>query len=421
VLLRDTEQEGQGALCIGTGNDDLSELKALLAATGTPIAGELTQAHPHKDPHPDPNTYFGKGKVEELRLLIRSLGASVVVADDELSARQQRNLEDLLGAPVIDRTTVILDIFASRAASAEGKLQVELAQLEYNLARMRGLWPHLERLGGGIGTRGPGETQIETDRRLARTRITAIRRRLRQVEARRARTATSRERSLYPSVVLAGYTNAGKSSLLNALTHTSSVKVSGQLFQTLDPTTRRLEHEGQTYSLTDTVGFLSKLPHSLIEAFKATLQETSAADLILHVADASTGEKVLTERLATVEEVLEEIGASAQPRLLVLNKSDLLSEDERSRLQAACPEAIFISAMRDEGLMQLNKSIDRALSSLLAPVDLLIPYDEGALLNQLYRSTHNLVREDLPSGVHVTAQVPVALARRLGAWQADLA
>ena len=233
---------------------------------------------------------------------------------------------------MIDRTSVILDIFASHAGSAEGKLQVELAQLEYNIARMRGLWSHLERLGGGIGTRGPGETQIETDRRLARNRIAALRRRLEHVKGTRAVQRAERERAAVPTISLVGYTNAGKSTLLNALTG-AEVGVRDRLFHTLDPTTRTLRIAGRAYLVTDTVGFISKLPHQLVDAFAATLEETRRADLLLHVLDASAGEEQAAVNRHAVEETLEEIGAGEQPRLLVLNKADLLDSEEREQLR----------------------------------------------------------------------------------------
>src|ERR1700680_3496016 len=274
----------QRALCAAAvaEGDDLAELGELLRTAGWAVVGEMVQRR--EQPHP--NTSLGPGKVAEAKAAAKACDANLIACDDELTARQERNLEEAVGLPVVDRTTVILDIFALHAGSAEGKLQVELAQLEYNLARMRGLWSHLERLGGGIGTRGPGETQIETDRRLARDRIAALKRRLARVRLNRSVMRAERERAHLPQIALAGYTNAGKSTLLNALTG-ADAGVGDRLFHTLDPTTRVLRAGGRDYLLTDTVGFIRKLPHQLVEAFGATLEETRLADLILHVVDAS--------------------------------------------------------------------------------------------------------------------------------------
>ena len=300
-------------------DESLSELRELLRTAGVAAVGELVQ---HRD-QPHPNTYLGSGKLSELAELLAASDANLVACDDELSPRQERNLETALKVPVIDRTAIILDIFAAHAHTAEGKLQVELAQLEYNLARMRGLWSHLERLGGGIGTRGPGETQIETDRRLARDRIAALKRRLAQVRSTRSVMRAERERAHLPQVALAGYTNAGKSTLLNALTG-ADVPVRDRLFHTLDPTTRVLRAGGRDYLLTDTVGFIRKLPHQLVDAFGATLEETIQADLILHVVDASAPEDQLEAMVRAVDDVLHEIDADRATRLLVAAKADRL-------------------------------------------------------------------------------------------------
>src|SRR6185436_9692636 len=268
--------------------------------------------------------------------------ANLIAVDDELSPRQGRNLEEQIGIPVIDRTAIILDIFA------------EHAQLEYNLARMRGLWTHLERLGagrgeGGIGTRGPGESQLETDRRLARDRISALRRKLRDVKGSRAVMRAERERGHLPQVALAGYTNAGKSTLLNALTG-ATVGVRDRLFHTLDPNTRAMRLDGRPYLITDTVGFIRKLPHQLVDAFGATLEETRLADLIVHVVDASVDEDEMVEMTRAVEDVLEEIGAGERPRLLVLNKADSIDEERREDLRFHHPDGILVSALTGEGL-----------------------------------------------------------------------
>src|SRR6195256_1490235 len=301
----------QRAFCIAAlaEGDDLSELGELLRTSGVAVAGAMVQ---HRE-RPHPNTYLGPGKVEEAKQMAKECDANLIACDDELTPRQERNLEEAVGLPVVDRTAVILDIFAAHAASAEGKLQVELAQLEYNLARMRGLWTHLERLGGGIGTRGPGESQIETDRRLARNRIAALRRRLEHVKGTRAVMRAERERAALPTVALAGYTNAGKSTLLNAMTG-AEVGVRDRLFHTLDPSTRMLRIGGRPHLLTDTVGFIRKLPHQLVDAFGATLEETRLADLLLHVVDASSSEHDQAAMCKAVEEVLEEIGAGERPR-----------------------------------------------------------------------------------------------------------
>ncbi len=407
----------QRALAIGIANgggedNPLAELKELLRTAGVATAGEAIQQREA----PDPDRYFGRGRLTELKAEIAACDANLVACDDELAPRQERNLEAALGVPVIDRTAVILDIFADHAHSAEGKLQVELAQLEYNMARMRGLWTHLERLGagrmdGGIGTRGPGESQIETDRRLARNRIAALRRRLTRLERNRGVMRARRERSSLPRVALAGYTNAGKSTLLNAITG-AEVGVGDRLFHTLDPTTRSFELSGRDYLLTDTVGFIEKLPHQLVEAFKATLEETVLADLILRVADAAaTEERQLTDMRA-VDEVLEEIGAGDKPRLLVLNKADLLDPDERAEVLLRHPDAILVSALEGEGIDRLKARIEVAFEDTLAEVELLVPYTEGGRLHELHEVAGDLEREERSDGVLVRAKLPVAELHR---------
>ena len=404
----------QRALCIAVAPEepDLGELRELLRTAGVAVAGELTQ----RRAQPDPDRYFGKGKLAELKRAIKESGANLVACDDELLPRQERNLEEQIGVPVIDRTAIILDIFADHARSAEGKLQVELAQLEYNLARMRGLWTHLERLGagridGGIGTRGPGETQIETDRRLARDRIAALKRRLERTKAGREVMRAERERAHLPTVALAGYTNAGKSSLLNALTG-ATVGVQDRLFHTLDPTTRTFEISGRRYLLTDTVGFIRKLPHQLVDAFAATLEEALEADLIVHVADASASEDELIEQLDAVDEVLAEIGAAERPRLLALNKVDLLDDERRRELSFRHPRAVQISAATGEGLDDLAEAIEARFLATLRPMELLVPYDEGGRLSELHDLAGEMEREDTPEGAHIRARVPVGVAAR---------
>jgi GTP-binding protein HflX len=403
----------QRAIGIGIVRDDehrddpLAELKELLRTAGVATAGEMTQARTA----PDPDRYLGRGKLAELKRQIATDDANLVAVDDELVPRQERNLEQKLGVPVIDRTAVILDIFADHAHTAEGKLQVELAQLEYNLARMRGLWTHLERLGGGIGTRGPGESQIETDRRLARDRITSLRRRLERLERNRAVMRAERERAVMPTVALAGYTNAGKSTLLNALTG-AGVGVGERLFHTLDPTTRAFTHEGRRFLLTDTVGFIRKLPHALVEAFKATLEETVLANLILHVVDGSQPEEERADSISAADAVLAEIGADASPRMLVMNKVDLLDDDERRELALLHPDAVLVSAETGEGLEELRSRIAASIAQRLTEVELLVPFDAGERLSELHEIAGDLEREDREDGVHVRARLPAALADR---------
>src|ERR687894_326333 len=376
----------QRALCIAATPDepDLSELRELLRTAGVAAAGELVQ----RRERPDPDRYFGKGKLAELKQAVKEADANLVAVDDELLPRQERNLEEELEMPVIDRTAIILDIFADHARSAEGKLQVELAQLEYNLARMRGLWTHLERLGagrmdGGIGTRGPGESQIETDRRLARNRISALRRSLDETKATRETMRRERERAGLPSVALAGYTNAGKSTLLNAMTG-ADVGVRPRLFHTLDPTTRAFEISGREYLLTDTVGFIRKLPHQLVDAFSATLEEAMGADLIVHVADASVPEGELGEMLSAVDDVLAEVGGAERPRLLALNKVDMLDDERRRELSFRHPDAVLVSAVTGEGLEELKERITQEFERTLKDVELLVPFAEGGLLSELH-------------------------------------
>ena len=389
------------------GEEQLAELKELLRTAGVAAAGELVQRR--EQPHP--NSYLGSGKLEELKQEIAQADANLVACDDELSPRQERNLETALGVPVIDRTAIILDIFAAHAHTAEGKLQVELAQLEYNLARMRGLWSHLERLGGGIGTRGPGETQIETDRRLARDRISALKRRLADVRSTRSVMRAQRERAHLPQVALAGYTNAGKSTLLNALTG-ATVPVRDRLFHTLDPTTRVLRTGGRDYLLTDTVGFIRKLPHQLVDAFGATLEETRRADLLAHVVDASVSEDELLEMIKAVEDVLGEIGVVEAPRVLVLAKADQIDDERRAELAHRHPDAVLVSAHTGEGIESLMQRIESEFARTLAPVELLVPYAEGGRLAELHELAGDLEREDTPDGVRVLARLPAEIAAR---------
>jgi GTPase len=404
-----TQRARQRAFCIAAlpEGEDLAELGELLRTAGVAVVGEMVQRR--EAPHP--NTYLGPGKVAEAKAAAKACDANVIACDDELTARQERNLEEAMGMAVVDRTTVILDIFASHANSAEGKLQVELAQLEYNLARMRGLWSHLERLGGGIGTRGPGETQIETDRRLARDRIAVLRRRLEHVKGTRAVQRAERERAALPTIALVGYTNAGKSTLLNAMTG-AEVGVRDRLFHTLDPTTRTLRLDGRPYLLTDTVGFISKLPHQLVDAFGATLEETRRAELLAHVLDASAPEAQEQIMRRSVEATLEEIGAGERPRLLVLNKIDLLDPEAREDLRLRHPQAVLVSGATGEGLEELGERIERELAHTLHPVELLVPYVDGGSLAELHELVGDVTRENTADGVRVRALVSARIAER---------
>ena len=381
---------------------ELAELRELARTAGVVAVGELVQ---HRG-HPDPRTFVGKGKLAELKKAYASSEAEVLLVDEELSPTQQRSLEDALEARVVDRTQLILDIFAQHAKSAEGKLQVELAQLEYNLPRMRGMWEHLERLGGGVGTRGPGESQLESDRRLARTRVSLVKRRLAGLSGQRATRRKERQRAAVPTIALAGYTNVGKSTLLNALTG-ADASVDDRLFETVDPTTRALTHDGKRYLVTDTVGFIRRLPTQLVEGFAATLEETLVADLVLHVADASLPEERLRETIDAVQAVLTEIGADDVPLELVLNKVDVLDPLARRRIGNAFPRALQISAATGEGLDALRERVAELFSDRFEDVRLLVPYAEGRALAELYGLGAPIAeRRDTPEGVRVRARLP---------------
>ena len=325
-------------------------------------------------------------------------------------------LENALDARVVDRTLLILDIFAQHAVSAEGKLQVELALLEYSLPRMRGMWKHLERLGGGVGTRGPGESQLETDRRLARRRVSQLKERLRALRSQRAVRRKERKRSETPTVALAGYTNVGKSTLLNALTG-AEVSVENRLFETLDPTTRGFDHDGKRYLVTDTVGFIRRLPTQLVEGFASTLEETLVADLVLHVVDASLPEDRMLEQIAAVDTVLAEIGVDELPIELVLNKIDLLDPLGRRRLANRFPQSLQISAARGAGLDELRARVAALFADRFEDVWLLVPYDEGRVLSDLYALGAPIdERRDTGEGVLVRAKLPHRDARRFAAY-----
>jgi len=390
-------------------DEALSELRELARTAGVEPVDELVQQRPH----PDRRTYVGKGKLDELRQAHAAARAEVLLVDDELDPTQQRALENALDSRVVDRTQLILDIFAQHATSAEGKLQVELAQLEYNLPRMRGMWKHLERLGGGtgalgagVGTRGPGESQLETDRRLASRRISFLRRRLRELGKQRGLRRKARGRSGTPIVALAGYTNVGKSTLLNALTG-ADVSVKNRLFETLDPTTRGYDHDGKHYLVTDTVGFIRRLPTQLVEGFSSTLEETLVADLLLHVVDASASEDRLDEMIESVESVLSGIGADDVPVELVLNKIDLVDPLGRRRLTNRFPGALHVAAATGEGVKDLRDRVAARFADRYEDVRLLLPYDQGGKLAELYALGAPIEeREDGKDGVLIRARLP---------------
>ncbi len=392
--------------------DELSELRELARTALVLPVEELVQQRAR----PDQKTYVGKGKLEELKELYAETGADVLIVDDELDPTQQRALEDALSARVVDRTQLILDIFAQHAISAEGKLQVELAQLEYNLPRMRGMWKHLERLGGGVGTRGPGESQLESDRRMARRRISQLRAKLKALGAQRGVRRKERKRAEVPTVALAGYTNVGKSTLLNALTG-AEVSVENRLFETLDPTTRSFEHDGKRYLVTDTVGFIRRLPTQLVQGFASTLEETLVADLILHVVDASLPEDRMHEQIAAVNEVLTEIGGDDLPIMLVLNKVDRVDALAKRRLGNRFPDGQIVSAASGEGLDELRGRVASLFADRFEDVRLLVPYDEGQALSALYALGAPIdERRDTDDGVLIRAKLSHRDARRFARY-----
>jgi GTPase len=345
--------------------DSLQELASLARTAGAEVVGAEWQQRRH----PDPDTYIGAGKAQELLAAKVETGFTVLIADDELSPTQQRGLEEVLGVKVIDRSRLILDIFALHARTREGRLQVELAQLEYQLPRLTKLWTHLSRTGGGIGTRGPGESQLETDRRLIRDRISVMKARVDQVRRNRETGAKSRTTRGEPTVAIVGYTNAGKSTLLNSLVGSSVVLAEDRLFATLDPTSRRVRLPGGLHVIvTDTVGFIHKLPHQLVDAFRATLEEVSRADLLLEVVDASDHHAL--EHRATVQAVLDELGAAEKPRIIAANKIDAAQMHARE----IDPAALGVSAATGLGLGPLRSALEEALQRQGTPVDLRLPY-----------------------------------------------
>ena len=395
--------------------NSLAELAALAETAGSLVLDGLIQ----RRSRPDPATYVGSGKAKELRDIVVATGADTLVCDGELTPGQLRQLEDVVKVKVIDRTALILDIFAQHASSREGKAQVELAQLEYMLPRLRGWGESLSRQGGGIGTRGPGETKIETDRRRIRNRMARLRRDIAAMATSRAVKRQERERGAVPAVAIAGYTNAGKSSLLNRFTG-AGVLVEDALFATLDPTVRRAETvDGRGYTLTDTVGFVRHLPHQLVEAFRSTLEEVAAADLVLHVVDG--GHLDPESQLAAVREVFGEIGALDVPEIVVINKCDLAPAGVVDRLLRREPHAVAVSARTGAGLAELRAAVEAALPRPEVEVHVLLPYTRGDLVSRIHGDGDVLTERHTADGTVLTARVSVALAGELAGFAAGLA
>jgi GTP-binding protein HflX len=397
----------------------VEELRRLAETAGAEVLDAMVQ----RRARPDAGTFIGKGKAKELAATVKALGADTVIMDDELSPGQLRHLEELVDAKVIDRTVLILDIFAQHATSREGKAQVELAQLNYMLPRLRGWGESLTRVGSGmgsggpIGTRGPGETKMEVDRRRIRRRITKLRRDLVEMARTRDVKRRGRERAGVPAVALVGYTNAGKSTLLNRLSG-AGVLVEDKLFSTLDPTTRRLELPGgRAATFTDTVGFIAKLPHDLVEAFKSTLEEVARADLVVHLVDAAQADP--GGQMAAVRSVLGEVGAADVPELLVLNKADLLDEVSRARLARLLPGIPMISAATGEGIDDLLAAIATRLPRPEVELAALVPYDRGDLVDRAHREGDILTLDHLPNGTRLHLRAPAALAGALDAYRVD--
>ena len=395
----------------------MAELKLLAETAGSQVLEGLVQ----RRSTPDPATFIGRGKVDEVREVVIATGADTVICDGELEPAQLRNLEDRVGVKVIDRTALILDIFASHAKSAEGKAQVELAQLQYLRQRLRGWGGNLSRQAGGraaggagIGGRGPGETKIETDRRRIKTRIAGLRRRLRELDQVRATKRSQRERHQVPSVAIVGYTNAGKSSLLNRLTG-AGVLVEDALFATLDATTRRTETaDGRVYTLTDTVGFIRHLPHDLVEAFRSTLEESVSADLLVHVVDASDPDPY--GQVAAVRKVLAEIGAADVAEQLVMNKIDAAAADALLALRGRFPDAVFVSARTGEGIAELRERMAARLPRPEIEVAALVPYARGDLIDRIHNTGEFVSSEHTATGTRLVARVNADLAGELAAY-----
>jgi GTPase len=402
---------------VSAGNS-IAELKLLAETAGSQVLEGLIQ----RRDRPDPATYIGRGKVAEVRDVVIATGADTVICDGELTLAQLRNLEDRIGVKVIDRTALILDIFAAHAKSAEGKAQVELAQLQYLKQRLRGWGGNLSRqVGGrasggiGIGGRGPGETKLETDRRRINSRIAKLRAALREMDTTRETKRAERRRNQVPAVAIVGYTNAGKSSLLNRLTG-AGVLVDDALFATLDPTTRRsATADGRVYTLTDTVGFVRHLPHDLVEAFASTLEESTHADLLVHVVDGSDPDPL--GQINAVRAVLADIGAAETPELIVINKVDRAAAETLSMLHATYPDAVFVSARTGAGIERLRATIETLLPRPEVEIRALVPYERGDLVNRIHQTGEFLTTEHLADGTLVAARVNPSLAAELAPYE----
>lgn len=400
ILVGVSEQEGDDA------EDSVTELAELVKTAGATVVGALIQ----KRETIHPGTYVGTGKVEEIALLIAQTGATGIVCDDELSPAQLRNLENMLDTKVMDRTLIILDIFAARATTSEGKIQVELAQLKYRLSRLSGLGKTMSRLGGGIGTRGPGEKKLEIDRRLINDRIAQLNRELKEVVKHREITRAKRAKSEVPVVAIVGYTNAGKSTLLNHLTD-AEVLEEDKLFATLDPTTRMLELDGhQQVLLTDTVGFIRKLPHHLIEAFKSTLEEAKYADYIFHVVDASNPQ--MDKQMHIVYETLDHLGVKNKKMVTLFNKMDQRTEEEPLQ-DFRADHILQISAANNQGLDEIKALLQEMLREDKVYIERVIPYAQAGII-QLVREKGELVSEEyVPEGIEIKAYVPMEVYGKL--------
>ncbi|MEE0866867.1 MAG: GTPase HflX [Clostridia bacterium] len=422
-MLIETEKETERVILCGvhtgrmntledTTEESMGELSELARTAGAEVVGEIVQ---NKD-HPEGVTYFGEGKLEELRIAADDMGATLLIFDDELTGSQIRNIENYTGVRTIDRSTLILDIFAQRASSKEGKLQVELAQLKYNLPRLSGMGAELSRLGGGIGTRGPGETKLESDRRHIYRRINALEQELKEVQEHRSLLRARREKEKAVCAALVGYTNAGKSTVLNFFTD-AGVFAENMLFATLDPTVRKLElSDGRNAVITDTVGFIRKLPHHLVEAFKSTLDEAVTADVLVHVIDSSNPQ--MREQMKVVEKLIDELGCHAQRIIAVFNKCDV-APVLSPRPEGKYTDFVCVSAKTGEGMQELLALLEDALPGKKREVELLIPYSESKLAANLHEGEVILSEEYAPEGIKIKMLVDSRLYAKVERYIAE--